>query len=102
MKTEDARNVAIALFFLVASVAVGLGIWNGRILAHSLEDAAGNVKDMSAEAKDWFHAEHERASSPKNLKALDAAIQTGAVFNASGRLLNTQTIPRLNKGIDQL
>lgn len=43
-----------------------------------------------------------RLRDPKNAKALDAAIQTAAVFNASGKLVNTQVIPRAMQTLDDL
>src|SRR5262249_51123553 len=85
----EVRNfmfASIGVFFLIASIGAGLGIWNGRIVAH-------NINDMTTEAKNWFHSEHERATDPKNQKALEAAIQRGGVFKAGGRFINTQVLP---------
>ena len=40
--------------------------------------------------------------SPQNQKAIQAAAQAGAIFNATGRLINTQVIPRAMTTIDSL
>lgn len=98
--TANIRNISIAVFFLVASIALVIAIHNGRILAHSLEHTAGNLDDMSGQAKEAFRSYREQASSPKNQASLDAAIQLGAVWNATGREMNTQVLPRFWKLLD--
>jgi len=43
-----------------------------------------------------------RLRDPRNSKAIDAAIQAAAVFNGTGRLINTQLIPRAIRTLDGL
>lgn len=45
-------------------------------------------------ARDYSRVQLARLRDRCNSKAIDAAIQAAAVFNATGRLINTQLIPR--------
>lgn len=102
MTSQGFRNIAAGIAWLVVAVVVANLGWNARLLMRGGQETAADVRQVTHTAADWFEAERERASSPKNAKALDAAIQAGAVFNATGRLLNTQTIPRFNREMDAL
>jgi hypothetical protein len=102
MSSGTIKNCSIAAFFLtlaVCAIVVTRDFHSVTGEAHgplvSLNQAAGDVAE-------YVRTEKLRMEDPKNEKALDAAIQVGAVFNASGRLLNTQVMPRLWKEIDAL
>jgi hypothetical protein len=95
MLTANIRNIAIAAFFAALTVAVIFGIHNGRIVAHNINDATGAAKDYVIEQK-------AQLEDPKNKKALDAAIELGAVYNGMGRSVNTLIIPRGMRTLDSL
>src|SRR5262252_5983829 len=63
------------------------------IITHNLRIGIHQLNDTLTDAKAYVHSEKDRLEDPKNAKALDAAIQAGAVLNASGRYLNTQLLP---------
>jgi hypothetical protein len=98
---ETVKHLAWAVFAVVATVGLTIAVWNLRIFIHSGESTLGNVDRATGSIADYVTAEKARLQDPKNAKALDAAIQMGAVFNASGRLLNTQVIPRAMGDLDQ-
>ncbi|MFA5408855.1 MAG: hypothetical protein WC343_08825 [Bacilli bacterium] len=54
------------------------------------------------DARTYTAEQMARLRDPRNAKALDAAIQTAAVFNATGRAINTQLIPRAMQTLDGL
>lgn len=74
--------------------------WNTRLLMQSSQETMKNIRDASAVVKDYVIAEKARLDDPRNSNAIDAAIQAGAVFKGTGRLLNTQVIPRIMAQLD--
>lgn len=95
MKPEWIKAGAVAVLCITLAVCAGVLTWNARIGIHSFNDTLADVKE-------YVHSEKATLEDPRNAKAIEAATQVGAVFNASGRLLNTQTLPRANKVLDAL
>jgi hypothetical protein len=102
MTSGTIKNCSTAAFFLTLAVCaiVATHDWHSITgeLHGTLVTANGTVGDIAA----YVHAEKMRIEDPKNQKAIDAAIQLGAVFNGSGRLLNKEVLPRLWSEIDAL
>jgi hypothetical protein len=95
-------RICAALLCLTLAVCAGLIT---KQLTHTLgnvDQAASNAKDATALARDYLAQQKTILSSEKNQKALEAGYQTPAVLNGTIRLINTQTIPRINQGLDNL
>ena len=60
------------------------------------------TKAAVSELRTYSREQLARLRDPRNSKAIDAAIQTAAVFNGTGRLINAQLIPRAMKTLDGL
>jgi hypothetical protein len=94
------------------AVLMGAGIWacvQIGLLARDLRQATAQAGETIVEARlaitdarDYTREQMERIRDPRNRKSLDAAIQTAAVYNATGRLINTQIIPRAMATLDHL
>jgi hypothetical protein len=89
----------------------GILILIGCLIAASVESlrllgegrqAVAHVKDAAWNWKDYSFTLTNQLKSERNQKAIDAGIAAAGTFQATGKLINTQTIPRLNKSIDQL
>jgi hypothetical protein len=87
--------ISVTVLCITLAVCAVVLTWNIRIGIH-------NANDIGQDVKEYVHAEKATLEDPRNAKAIEAATQVGAVFNASGRLLNTQTLPRANKVLDAL
>jgi len=67
------------------------------------QETSGLVRDARvtlAMVSDYSREQIARLRDPKQQKALDAGIQTMAVFNGTGRLINTQVLPRAMRVLD--
>ena len=100
--TTRFKNTSIGLLALTLAVCSILVTHNLRIGQHVANEALVSLKDSAADVREYVAVQKASLEDPRNKKALDAAIQAGAVLNGSFRLLNTQTIPRINKGVDAL
>jgi len=89
------KPISVAVLCFTLSVCAIVLTWNARIGIHSINSTLEDFKE-------YVHTEKATLEDPRNAKAIEAATQVGAVFNASGRLLNTQTLPRANKVLDAL
>ena len=101
-----------ALRSIMLTVLIGAGTWacvQIGLLARDLRQATARAGETIVEARlaitdarDYTREQMERLRDPRDKKALDAAIQTAAVYNATGRLINTQVIPRAMATLDHL
>jgi len=101
-----------ALCSIMLVVLLGAGTWacvQIGLLARDLRQATARAGEAIVEARlaitdarDYTREQMERLRDPRNKKALDAVIQTAAVYNATGRLINTQVIPRAMATLDNL
>jgi hypothetical protein len=82
-----------AMFALVVRVFVSTGRLESRV-----GETTSAAQTLVLEAQGFIAG--QRGLAEENRKSLEAAYQVGAVFNASGRLVNTQLIPRLMKTTD--
>ncbi len=101
-----ALNKTLKLLLFVAAVfaLVELGLFFHDIRSAAKETAATMTEAKAAvsELRDYSREQLARLRDPRNSKAIDTAIQTAAVFNGTGRLINTQLIPRAMKTLDGL
>ena len=67
-----------------------------------LRATASAVRATAQAAETYLAAQLAVLRDPRNQKSLEAGIQAAAVWNATGRLVNTQTIPRVNRTLDEL
>lgn len=91
-----------AVLCLTIAVCAGILTKNLTHTLGNLDQATSNAKDATALARDYLAEQKTILSSEKNRKALEAGYQTPAVLNGTLRLVNTQTIPRINQGLDSL
>lgn len=61
-------------------------------------ELAGTITDL----RSYIKIQADRLNDPRNSKALDAAIQTAAVFNGTGRLINKVLVPKAAATLDEL
>lgn len=81
-------------------VVVGNLWWNARGLLRDLRTTTANLRDTSAEFKDYWSAQRGVIESEKNQKAIEAALAVGATYQATGRLINTQVIPAVLRQLE--
>jgi hypothetical protein len=104
--TMKAINNTLKTLLLVAAV---FALAEAGLFFHDMRSAAKETTATMAEAKaavselrTYSREQLARLRDPRNSKAIDAAIQTAAVFNGTGRLINTQLIPQAMKTLDGL
>ena len=102
MNSTTIKNVAIAVFFLTLAVCAIVVTHDFHSVTGEAHGPLASLNGAASDVAEYVRTEKARLEDPKNEKALDAAIQVGAVFNASGRLLNREVLPRLWKEIDSL
>ena len=91
--------LAAAVFTLAE---LGLFFRDMQSAAKETTATMAEAKAAVSELRDYSREQLARLRDPRNSKAIDAAIQTAAVFNGTGRLINTQLIPRAMKTLDGL
>jgi uncharacterized protein YoxC len=100
--TADIRNIAFACLAIALAGCAVLLTHDVHSLTGAAHGTLNNVNAATGTLADYARDESTLLRSPKNQAALDAAVQLGGVFNGSGRLLNTQVIPRAMKTLDGL
>ena len=81
---------------------LGLFFRDMRSTAREASATMAEAKAAVSDLRDYSREQLARLRDPRNSKAIDAAIQTAAVFNGTGRLINTQLIPRAMRTLDGL
>jgi len=99
---ETARNwawvlagMAVAACFLVATAEL-------RQMGRNLTATNGEAQRAARILADYAEQQTARLQSEKNQKALEAGIAVAATWQATGRIFNTQTLPRINRELDAL
>jgi hypothetical protein len=97
-------TLKILLFAAAVFVLAELGLFfrDMRSAARETTATMAETKAAVSELRDYSREQHARLRDPRNSKAIDAAIQTAAVFNGTGQLINTALIPRAIKTLDGL
>jgi hypothetical protein len=98
-KLLSALLLAASIF---AVVELALFVRDLRSTARETSQAITEARGAIADLRSYTREQAARLKDPRNSKAIDAAIQTAAVFNGTGRLINTQVIPRVMKTLDSL
>jgi hypothetical protein len=103
MKTiNDSLKILLLAAAVFALAELGLFFRDVRSAAKETTATMAEAKAAVSELRDYSREQLARLRGPRNSKAIDAAIQTAAVFNGTGRLINTQLIPRAIKTLDGL
>ena len=95
------KDILICVLLGVSVVVVGNVGWNVRLLTQELRGASQNIKNSTARADQYLDQQLDLIQSDAYQKSLKASFDTGAVYNATGRLINTQIIPRAMKDLDR-
>ncbi|HEY6328668.1 MAG TPA: hypothetical protein VI756_04980 [Blastocatellia bacterium] len=97
---ETFKNLAIGIAALAIATCAGItthyvGSVTGRMhgTLDNLDDATGSMKTTSKVVGDYLAFETEQLRSDEYQRMIKASFQTPAIFNASGRSLNTQVLP---------
>jgi len=99
------KEVAITLVLLAlmcASIQVSLFVYDLRASAKQLTATLTQVSGAVTDLRAYTKIQADRLNDPRNSKSLDAAIQTAAVFNATGRLINKVLVPKAGSVLDEL
>jgi hypothetical protein len=99
---NDTLRILLLAATVFALAEVGLFFRDLRSAAKEAAATMSEAKAAVSEIRDYSREQLARLRDPRNSKAIDAAIQTAAVFNGTGRLINTQLIPRAMKTLDGL
>lgn len=99
---NDILKILLLATAVFALAQVGLFFRDLRSVAKEASATMAEAKAAVSELRDYSWEQLARLRDPRNSKAIDAAIQTAAVFNGTGRLINTQLIPRAMKTLDGL
>jgi len=103
MKAVNRTLQALLLIAAVFALAeLGLLLRDLRSSAKEASATMAEARLAVSEVRVYSREQLARLRDPRNSKAIDAAIQTAAVFNGTGRLINTQLIPRAMKTLDGL
>ena len=100
--TTRIRNCAVAALCLTLAICLVLVTVDYRRRSAQVGQTLDNLSGATADLREYIAVQKASLEDPRNKRALDAAIQAGAVANGMLRLINTQTIPRVNKGLDAL
>ncbi|HXG94157.1 MAG TPA: hypothetical protein VNN73_17570 [Blastocatellia bacterium] len=96
--------VSIALLAATLSVCAINLTWNLRLVSQTLRSdfhsSAAEVKRAATRGADFVEMQTRQLQSPAYQKWLAASLQTPAVFNGTGRLINTQFLPRAWRLLD--
>jgi len=87
--------LTMALFFMTSSILL---ISVRPRVVRVLDETALTVQTVREAAQ----LEAALLKDPRNRKAIEAGLQTLAVYNATGRLINRQVIPRAMKVLDEV
>lgn len=87
--------MTMALFFMTSSILL---ISVRPRVVRVLDETALAVQTVRVAAQ----LEAALLKDPRNQKAIEAGLQTLAVYNATGRLINRQVIPRAMKVLDEV
>ncbi len=99
---NDALKILLLVVAIFALAELGLFFRDMRSAARETTATMAEAKATISELRDYSREQLARLRDPRNSKAIDAAIQTAAVFNGTGRLINTALIPRAMKTMDGL
>jgi hypothetical protein len=99
---NDTLKTLLFVAAVFALAELGLFFRDMRSAAKETTATMAEAKAAVSELRDYSREQLARLRDPRNSKAIDAAIQTAAVFNGTGRLINTQLIPRAMKTLDGL
>ena len=99
---NDTLKILLLAAAVFALAELGLFFRDMRSAAKETTATMAEAKAAVSELRDYSREQLTRLRDPRNSKAIDAAIQTAAVFNGTGRLINTQLIPRAMKTLDGL
>jgi hypothetical protein len=99
---NDTMKMLLLAAGVFALAELGLFFRDMRSAAKETSATMAEAKAAVCELRDYSREQLARLRDPRNAKAIDAAIQTAAVFNGTGRLINTQLIPRAMKTLDGL
>jgi methyl-accepting chemotaxis protein len=99
---NDTLKILLLASAVFALAELGLFFRDMRSAAKETTATMTEAKAAVSELRDYSREQLVRLRDPLNSKAIDAAIQTAAVFNGMGRLINTRLIPRAMKTLDGL
>jgi ABC-type transporter Mla subunit MlaD len=87
---------------IFAIAEIGLLICDLRSTVKEASKTVQEARGAIADVRSYTAEQMKHLRDPRNAKAIDAAIQTAAMFNATGRLINRSVIPRINQNLDNL
>jgi hypothetical protein len=93
--------ISVLLFISIFAVAeIAILVNSARKTVKEATAAMVEIRQTLSEVHAYTTKQISNLESQQ--KSINASIQAAAVFNGTGRLLNTQTIPRVNKTLDSL
>jgi hypothetical protein len=87
--------MSMSIFVISITKPAGLMLYNASATFYEAHKTVLKIDTYATK-------ELARLDDPRNSKAIDAAIQTAAVFNGTGRLINKEIIPDLRDGLKAL
>jgi len=93
MVLRNVMYLSISVFFLTASVCFVVGTHDFHSATGHLHGTLQNVDDTTGTVKDFVQFQAAQLKSDRYQRMIEASFQTPAIFNASGRTLNTQVLP---------
>jgi uncharacterized coiled-coil protein SlyX len=92
----------LAMAGIFALVSAGVAIQEFRVTVAEMSSLVRETRTTVTKANVALDTSIAHLNDPKNQKSLDAAIQTAAVFNGTGRLINTVYLPKFGRVLDGL
>lgn len=94
--------LALTAFLITATWGVTVVVRRVDGVLTEVESTAREIRVTATNISGYTTVQVEALKNPKNQKALEAGLQTLAVYNGTGRLINTQVLPRAMRVLDDL
>jgi len=93
------RNYAAAGLCAVLASSSGVVAYRANAALKTADRTLAQTDRAANALADFAVFQTQQLQSERNQKAIEASLATAAIFNGTGRLINTKTIPEINKTI---
>src|SRR5262249_35155887 len=95
------RNLATALLCITLAVCAVIVTYQVRAANQRVTRAADELQCTAAAIREYTEFQTKELRSERNQKAIAAGIASAATLQALLRLVNTTTVPRLNRTLEE-
>lgn len=99
---QTLQQVLSCILLLVLSIGSGFFFWNARLLLRESKESAINIRSTTASIDEYVKFQTEQFQSPAYQKYMKGNFAVGSLVQSVVEGVNTKTLPKLNKGLDEL